>query len=140
MKQITLEIITQEKHVETQTVASVNVTTEMGDITILPGHVPLFSRLKPGELNYTTPSGVEAHFAITGGFIDVAPRNIVTVLADAAFRSDEINLQKAEEAVESAKKALEEGVNMKDTLKIEMELRHAVIQALVARKHQRKVA
>lgn len=134
MKEFTLEIITQEKHLETQTVASLTVMTETGEITVMADHIPLFSRLKPGELRYRTSSGREAIFAVTGGFIDVSPRNIVTVLADSAIRSDQINLQKAEEAVARARKALEENKDLKNTLKIEVELRNAILQASVARK------
>src|SRR5690606_27907867 len=101
-------------------------------------HIPLFARLKEGELRYKTPSGKEEYFAVMGGFVDVSPRNIVTVLADSAYRSDEINLKKAEEAIESAKKALENRDENKDELKIEMQLRHEILKAQVARKYQRK--
>jgi len=135
MKEFTLEIVTQEKHVETQTIVSLTVMTEMGEITVLADHVPLFSRLKSGELYYQTASGIESYFAVSGGFIDVSPRNIVTVLADTAIRSDAINLQKAEQAVESARKALLESPDSKDSLKIERELRQALLQAKVAKKH-----
>lgn len=135
-KSLTLEIITQEKHVETETVSQVTAMTEAGEVTILPDHVPLFSRLKPGELRYITPSGIKAVFAVTGGFMDVSPRNIVTILADTALRSDQINLQKAQEAVERAQKALENSQDIKDTLKIELELRQALLQSRIAKKYQ----
>jgi len=138
MKSFTLEIITQERHLETQTVSQVTLVTEMGEVTILADHIPLFARLKEGELRYKTPSGKEEYFAVMGGFVDVSPRNIVTVLADSAYRSDEINLKKAEEAIESAKKALENRDETKDELKIEMQLRHEILKAQVARKYQRK--
>lgn len=136
MKSFTLEIISQEQHILTETVHQVTLTTETGEITVLADHAPLFSRLQPGELTYTKHQKSEI-FAVTGGFVDVSPTGIVTVLADTALRSDQINLQKAEEAVKNAQKALEESQDIKDTLKIEMELRAAILQANVARKYQK---
>ena len=138
MKPFTLEIITQEKHLETQKVVSVTVMTESGEITILSDHIPLFSRLKVGVLRYLSDTNAEAVFAVNGGFIDVSPTGTVTVLADSAIHSDEINLQKAEEAVVRAQKALEESDDIKDTFKIEMELRHAVLQTQLAKKHKNR--
>lgn len=136
MKQFTLEVVTQEKSVLTETVDSVTVPTEAGEITVLADHIPLFTRLLPGQLTYRK-HGQETLYAVTGGFLDVSPTNVVTVLADSALRSDEINVQKAEAAIENAKKALAESDDIKDTLRIEMELRNAVIQANVARKGKR---
>lgn len=137
MKEFTLELVTQEKHLGTHTVVSVTVATQVGEITVMAGHIPLFSRLEAGELVFRTKSGIERSFAITGGFIDVSPRGIVTVLADSAIRSEEINLAKAEEAVENAKKALTDKKEVTDTFKVEMELRAALSKARIARKYQK---
>ncbi len=133
MKPFTLEIITQEKPLLSTTVTSLSVNTESGEITVLADHIPLFSRLVEGELKYTD-GDKPVLFALTGGFIDISPENKVTILADSAIRSDEINLAKVEEAIENAKKALENAPDQKTSLQIELELRHAVLQAKVARK------
>lgn len=137
MKEFTLEIISQKQHLETQTVVSLTLKTELGEVTILADHIPLFAKLKAGELIYKTKSGREGVFAVMGGFVDVSPRNIVTVLADTAIKSDQINLAKAEEAVVNARKALKESKEIKDTMKIELELRNALLQAKVARKFKK---
>lgn len=137
MKSFTLEIVTQEKHLLTDTINSLTVMTQTGEVTILADHIPLFSRLVPGVMTYKTNSATHT-FAVSGGFIDVNPRNIVTVLADSAIRSDQINLEKAQQAIENAKKAMLESPDQKTTLQIELELRHATIQANLARKTQRK--
>jgi F-type H+-transporting ATPase subunit epsilon len=138
VKVFTLEVITQEKHLDTQEVVSITVMTEMGQITVLADHIPLFARLQPGELEYKTASGRIGTFVVTGGFIDVSPRNIVTILADSAIRSEDINLEKAEQAIARAKKALDEGQDNQNTLKIELELRHAILQANVARRQKNR--
>lgn len=136
MKSFTLEVLTQEKHLLTETVQSLTIMTESGEITVLADHIPLFSRLLPGVMTYSN-SGQKVTFAISGGFLDVNPRNVVTVLADSAVRSDQINLDKAEQAIARAKQALTESSDQKASLAIELELRHAVIQANLARKQHR---
>lgn len=138
MSPLTLEITSQEKHLVTETVSSVTAMTQTGQVTILPGHIPLLSRLKAGELIYQIPSGKKTSFAIYGGFLEVSERDIVTVLADSAIRSDQINLEKAQEAVVNAQKALAEAENMKDRLKIENQLRAALLQTNIAKKYRHK--
>jgi F-type H+-transporting ATPase subunit epsilon len=136
MKTLTLEVLTQEKHLLTETVNSVTLTTESGEITVLPDHIPLFSKLGIGELSFL--KGGERHFlAVAGGFVDISDRNIVTVLADSAERSEEINLQKVEKAIENAKIALHQAKDKSESVKIELELRKAVLMASVARKKNR---
>lgn len=134
MKSFTLEIITQEKPLLEKTVNSLTLNTLSGEITILAGHILLFSRLVPGELTYRFDNQ-STHFAVTGGFVDCSPEGKVTVLADSAVRSDQINLAKAQEAVTRAKQALQNAKDQKTTLKIELELRHALLQANIAKKH-----
>lgn len=135
MKSFTLEVITQEKHLLTETVTDLTIDTQMGQITILAGHIPLFARLFPGEMIYTAHN--QKHFfAVTGGFIDVSPQNTVTVLADSALRSDKINLQEVEIAVANAQQALKDNKDKQASLKIELELRAALAKAKIARRHQ----
>ncbi len=133
MKTFSLEVLTQEKHLLSETIHSLTAPTETGEITVLADHIPLFSRLIPGELTYRK-SGSSTHFAVSGGFIDISPRNLVTVLADSAVRSDEINLPKVEQAIQNAQKALEQAPDKSTSLQIEIELRHAIMQANIARK------
>lgn len=137
MKSFNLEIVTQETHLLSETINSLTLPTASGEITILADHIPLFSRLEAGELTYTK-GNQHFHLAITGGFVDMAPTNVATVLADSAVRSEQINLAKAQEAVENAKKALAGATDTKTTLKIEMELRAALIQTHIAKKYQNK--
>jgi len=135
MKSFTLEVTTQEKHLLTETVTSLTAMTEAGEVTILAGHIPLLARVARGEMSYKS-QGKEFHFAVTGGFIDVSPRGIVTILADSAIRSDLINVELAQKAVVDAQKALEEAPDKQTSLKIELELRSAVLMSKVAQKHR----
>ncbi len=107
MLKIKLQIITPEKVVFSEEVDQLSVTTEAGEITILPHHIPLVTTLKAGELRYKK-DGQEHFLAISGGFTEVRPHNEVVVLADSADYAHEIDIAKAEEAKNKALKLLQE--------------------------------
>lgn len=102
----TLIIATPEREVYRDTVDSVSIPTVDGEITVLPNHIPLSTILKHGEL--TIRKGSEARpYAVSGGFIEVQPHQLV-ILADTAEHLEEIDEQRAQEAIELAKKKKEE--------------------------------
>jgi len=108
-----LKIVTPERTVLEETVDSVTAMTQSGEITVLPGHVPLVSNLQAGELKIIT-KGKESYLAASTGFIQVRPGNEVVILADSADRLEELELEKIEIAKEKAKKLLEEKRNVDD--------------------------
>lgn len=77
-------------------------TGEMGELGIAPKHAPLITRLKPGKIVVTLPSGEQMDFAVTGGILEVQPQ-VVTILADTAIRAQDID----EAAVRAAKEEAE---------------------------------
>lgn len=105
-KFLTLDIVTQEKRLLTTETARVTVETEMGEITILPGHIPLLAKLKEGLLRYELEKGNEDIVAIFGGFLEVDVEGKVSVLADSAVRAADIDLAKVKKAESEAKSTL----------------------------------
>jgi len=99
-----LEIVTPEKRVFDAEVESVTVPTASGEAGIFPNHAPLVSALKPGILSYSQKGGSEK-LAVSGGFVEVSG-NKVSVLADTAETSDEVDLDSARTDREAAEKAL----------------------------------
>lgn len=100
--QLDLIIATPEREVYRDTVDSVSIPTSEGEITVLPHHIPLSAILQPGAL--TIRKGGEAHpYAISGGFIEVQPHQLV-ILADTAEHVTEIDEQRAEQAIALAQK------------------------------------
>lgn len=96
-KTLHFEIATPERVVfSAPAVESITLPTAMGEITILPDHLPLVASLVPGEVRVKV-SGQEILMAVSGGFLEVRPEK-VTVLADTAERAEEIDEAKAEEA------------------------------------------
>jgi len=99
-----LEIITAERRVYSDDVDLVVAPGLQGQLGILPHHAPLMSSLQPGEL-IIRKDGEETYLAVSGGFLEVLD-NQVTVLADAAERSDEIDEERAQAAMERASEGM----------------------------------
>jgi len=99
-----LEIATPEKQVVETQVLEAQIPCLDGFIGVLPGHAALVSELRPGVLTYTTTTETKV-LAVYGGFVEVLPDR-VRVLADDAERKEDIDLRKAQEALEKATEVL----------------------------------
>jgi len=104
---LTLEIVTPDRALLREDVDEVVVPGSQGEFGVLPGHTPLLSTLKIGELWYR--QGQEKHYlAIAFGFVEVLPDR-VTVLAQVGERAQEIDVQRAERANQRAEQRLAQG-------------------------------
>ena len=99
-----LEIITAERQVYSDEVDMVIAPGVDGQLGILPKHAPLMTILKPGELTIRK-DGEDTYVAVSGGFMEVLG-NRVSVLADASERSDEIDEERAQQAMQRAQERL----------------------------------
>jgi F-type H+-transporting ATPase subunit epsilon len=114
MAKLTYKIITPERVVLEGEATSLSVMTENGEITILPGHIPLASLLQAGEMRIKTSDGKEELLAVSTGLVEVQKNNQVVILANTADRSDELELAKIEEAKQRAEDALKNIRNRED--------------------------
>lgn len=105
---IECEIVTQERTVFSDMVDAVNVPGSEGRMGILPHHTALLTTLGYGEV-YVRKDGEEQYFAIGGGFVEVQPDKVI-ILADSAEHAAEIDIERALQAQERAKKFMAEGV------------------------------
>ncbi|MBW7944293.1 ATP synthase F1 subunit epsilon [Patescibacteria group bacterium] len=129
-------IISQEKQLETVEAEQVTATTSEGEITVLPGHIPLFARLETGELRYQ--KGAETStFVVSKGFLDVGPDAHVTVLVDIAVDAREISVDKAEAAIKAAHETMAQSVDRHELMMAEASLRLALLEIKVAQKTKR---
>lgn len=103
---IRCEIVSQDRLVFEGDADIVMVPGSLGEMGILPGHAPLLSSLEMGVVRVKNGDEEEL-FTVTGGFIEVQP-DIVTILADAAEDVEEIDIDRAEKAMERASRLLEE--------------------------------
>lgn len=132
---IHLEITTPEKEIFSDDIDEVTVPTLAGEISILPNHVALLTKINPGELTIKK-DGKNLHFAITGGFLEVTNNNI-NILADYAIRAEDIEVTKAQEAEARAKVAMKEKTDRRDFIIAEAELRKSLLELKVARKYRK---
>ena len=63
-------------------ITSLNIKTQSGEITILDNHRPLITILKGGRAVITNQENRRQEVEIRGGFLEVAPKNKVSVLVD----------------------------------------------------------
>jgi len=101
-----LEIITAERVVyRAEDVQEVVLPGVVGELAVLPKHAPLMTMLRPGILRVVREGGEEEELAVHGGFLEVRDDR-VTVLADAAERAEEIDVERAEVARRRAQELL----------------------------------
>ena len=110
MSKLSIKIVTPERVVFEDSVDSVTLMTENGEITVLPNHVPLVSLLRAGQMTLKD-SGSETILAVSTGLIEVRPGNNIIILADTAERSEELEIEEIEKAKALAEKRLEEARN-----------------------------
>ncbi len=131
---IELVIVTPEKQLLRGKVADMQMPGENGYLGILPGHAPLMTELGIGELSYHDVSGKEStHVAIVRGFAEVLPDR-VTVLAETAERAEEIDVQRAKDALARAEKRLATNDPNIDWDRANIALQRALIRIQVATK------
>jgi F-type H+-transporting ATPase subunit epsilon len=87
-------------------VTEVQIPGKEGYMGILPGHAPLLSLLGIGSLSYVV-GGQKRYLAIHGGFLEVLEDH-VRVLADLAERAEEIDIERARNALQRSQ---EESMN-----------------------------
>jgi F-type H+-transporting ATPase subunit epsilon len=133
---IPIDIVTAEKIVYSDNVDILVAPGREGQLGILPKHSPLITTLVPGEL-IVKKSNREYIIAISGGFLEVRPDRII-VLADAAERAEEIDIERAEEARRRAKEQLSHSTSPEDSAIAEAALRRAIARLDVANKISRK--
>ena len=99
-----LEVVTPDRLVAKETVDIVMAIGFLGEFGILPNHIPFLTTLQPGELRYRKDGQLE-YVAVTGGFAEISD-NKVTILAEAAEKAREIDIDRAKRAKERAEKRL----------------------------------
>lgn len=133
-----LDIVSAEQEIFSGDAEMVFVTGEMGELGIAPGHSPLLTGLKPGNVRALLSDQEEEIFYISGGMLEVQPY-IVTVLADTVVRAKDIDEAAAIQAKEKAERMLEEKTSDVDIAKASSELAEAIAQIQAARKLKKRI-
>ncbi len=124
---LTLEIVTPQARVYSDTIDTVVIPTIVGEIGVLPGHVSLVTQVAEGELR-VTKDGKQLVLAVGAGFAQIDADKI-SVLAEQAITLDKIDVT----AVETALKRAQEALKDKSTLApAEVETLEGIVRFSVA--------
>jgi len=130
-EKLKLEMVTPYKRVLSEEVDEVTAPGTIGELGLLPGHTPLLTNLKIGELSYRQ-GGQNFHVAVNWGYLEIED-DTVTVLVETAEPADQIDLARAKEALGRAEAALKKlNPDDKDFLVMQAALERAMIRIQVA--------
>ena len=127
---ILLEVVTPERQLLSQEVDEVIAPGSEGDFGVLPGHCHFLSTLRIGELRYRIGERTN-HMAILWGYAEVTPAQ-VTVMAEIAEKAEDIDVNRAQAAVEKAEQRLKAGGLPSEVKEAEISLEKARLRRKIA--------
>jgi F-type H+-transporting ATPase subunit epsilon len=104
-KTFSVEIVTPARVIFQGEITSLSAPGTVGGFQVLYNHAPLLSSLGTGVLKIREPEGKDVVYATSGGFVEVK-NNKAVVLVESAEPPAEIDVARAEAAMERAKKRL----------------------------------
>jgi len=131
---IQLVVVTPVSQLLSEAVTEVQLPGADGYLGVLPGHAPLITELGIGELSYKTANGKAGLLAIIRGFAEVLPER-VSVLAETAERPEDIDLNRAKEALKRAQERIAAGGDI-DWDRASASLQRALVRLQIVSKHQ----
>lgn len=137
MSSIQVDVVSAEDSIFSGQAKFVALPGEAGELGILPGHVPLITRIKPGAVRIEKADGGEEFVFVAGGILEVQP-NHVTVLSDTAIRGKDLDEAKASEARKSAEEAIKNAKSDVDLAKATSELTVMAAQIAALRKYRQR--
>ena len=133
-----VDVVSAEESVFSGLAEFVVLPGEAGELGILPGHMPLLTRIKPGTVRLRLPNqDAEELFFVAGGVLEVQP-NKVTVLADTAIRGKDLDEAKALEAKKRAEEEMAGKRSELDYARAQAEFSEAIAQLAAIEKLRKR--
>ena len=137
MSTIHVDVVSAEESIFSGEAKFVASPGEAGELGILPGHIPLITRIKPGAVRIEKADGGEEFVFVAGGILEVQP-NCITVLSDTAIRGKDLDEAKASDARKQAEEAVKNAKSDIDLAKATSELAVMAAQIAALRKFRQK--
>ena len=128
---IHLTVVTPERKLIDRQVDEVILPGSEGYLGVLPGHAPLLTSLKVGQISYRQAGQIH-QMSVAWGFAEILPDR-VSVLADIAERAEDIDTERAIKARERAEARLRKGTDV-DWDRARVALEKAITRLQVAGK------
>jgi F-type H+-transporting ATPase subunit epsilon len=124
---IHVDVVSAEELIFSGLAEFVVLPGEAGELGIMPGHMPLMTRIKPGAVRIKMPGDKEELIFVAGGLLEVQP-GLITVLADTAIRGADLDQAKALDAKKLAEEAMVNRSSAMDYARAQVELAEAMAQ------------
>ena len=128
MSTIFVDVVSAEEAIFSGKASFVALPGQEGELGILPGHVPLITRIRPGAVRIKTEEGQEEDVFVAGGILEVQPDRVTVV------RSKDLDEAKAKKALEEAKQAREQAKSNVEIAKLEATMSALAAQLAYIRK------
>jgi F-type H+-transporting ATPase subunit epsilon len=132
MATVHVDIVSAEKSLFSGEAEMLVAPGESGELGIMPRHLPMLTRLKPGSVRVIN-GGNEELIYVSGGILEVQPDKI-TILSDSAERGADLDEARANEALKRAEDALKNREASIDHAQAQIELIQATAQLAAIRK------
>ncbi len=104
------DLVSPERLLISEQVASVIVPGSEGQFTVLPGHAPVIASLKPGVLTIEDTHNQPIRFFLRGGLAEVRPEGL-TILAEQAVNLGELNAATLDEEIRNTEEDVADARN-----------------------------
>ncbi|MBN1384626.1 MAG: F0F1 ATP synthase subunit epsilon [Elusimicrobia bacterium] len=129
MKTFSLEIVTPEKVAYKGDVRQISIPAYEGEMGVLPGHIDYLAMLSPGEIRIKRNDDLVL-FAISGGFAEIHPKNVV-ILCETAESAEDIDIERANLAKIRAAEKLKVSDKSIDTKQLQFAIQRAAARLKV---------
>ncbi len=131
-----LKIATPKKLAVEREIDSITVPGASGEITLLPKHAHLLSLLTNGIITIRSKND-EEYMAIGGGYLETDGKSI-HILVSRAYNQEEIDEAATKEAMDRAKKVLQETKDKTEATEAMAALRRSTLDMKLLSKMRRK--
>ena len=139
MATIKVDVVSAEEHIFSGEAELVSLPGTSGELGIMPGHLPLITLIRPGFVRVHVPGEQEPEqIFVAGGVLEVQPEQ-VTVLADTAVRSKDLDEARAKEALAAAEAARASATGSIEIARIEAGIAALAAELAVIRKLRSKL-
>lgn len=134
MATIKVDVVSAEESIFSGDAELVSLPGKSGELGILPGHVPLITLIRPGFVRIHLPGKKEVEQVfVAGGVLEVQP-DLVTVLADTAVRSNDLDEAKTAKALEDARAQRQNATGEIEIARLEAEMAALAAQIVAIKK------
>lgn len=110
---LTVNVVTPDGSVYENTTNLAICKTTVGEVGIMPNHIPMLAPLAIDEVRVKIGEDQFDEIAISGGFLEFS-NNILSIVASAAERKEDIDTLRAKRAKERAEKRIAEAKQTQD--------------------------